>query len=572
MVHVLFALAAMGSGPGPAMPSLDDSPASLSELRPLIERYQADSGALGRFYNVRISPTRSTRLQNLAQAYRAELDSFDFDRLSRHGQIDWILMRNHLENFVKEAKIRDEDVKEVAEMIPFQADIVGWAESRRMLEPVDARRAADRLDKMTDELAELRKSLEAKHKSTPIKRSLAFRAAGYADQLRETLKAWYDYGAGYDPTFTWWTKAPYEEYAKGLAAYSGFLRETIGGVPKDDKTAIIGDPIGRDALIQELRSELIPYTPEELLKIADREFAWCQAEMLKASRELGYGEDWKKALEHVKNDHVEPGAQPELIRQLAVEAIEFIEKNELMTVPDLAKTSWRMDMMSPERQLVSPFFLGGESIIVSYPTDAMSHEAKLMSMRGNNKHFARATVHHELIPGHHMQQFMNSRYATHRDPFGTPFWVEGWALWWEFLLWDKNFAKSPENRIGMLFWRMHRCARITFSLGFHLGQMTPQECIDLLVDKVGHERANAEAEVRRSFGGTYGPLYQLAYMIGGIQFRGLYKELVESKKMTSRQFHDAVLRQGDIPIAILRLALNGEKITKSSPGDWRFDG
>ena len=60
-------------------------------------------------------------------------------------------------------------------------------------------------------------------------------------------------------------------------------------------------------------------------------------------------------------------------------------------------------MMSPERQLVAPFFLGGETILVSYPTDGMTHEQKLMSLRGNNKHFARATVHHELIPGHHLQ-------------------------------------------------------------------------------------------------------------------------------------------------------------------------
>ena len=53
--------------------------------------------------------------------------------------------------------------------------------------------------------------------------------------------------------------------------------------------------------------------------------------------------------------------------------------------------------------------------------------------------------------------------------------------------------------------------------------MTPQQCIDFLVDRVGHERANAEAEVRRSFNGTYPPLYQLAYMIGGLQFRALHR-------------------------------------------------
>ena len=76
---------------------------------------------------------------------------------------------------------------------------------------------------------------------------------------------------------------------------------------------------------------------------------------------------------------------------------------------------------------------------------------------------------------------MNSRYQSHRrQAFGTPFWTEGWALYWELMLWDLDFARSPEDRVGMLFWRMHRCARIIFSLSFHLEQMTPQECIDYL--------------------------------------------------------------------------------------------
>jgi uncharacterized protein (DUF885 family) len=230
-----------------------------------------------------------------------------------------------------------------------------------------------------------------------------------------------------------------------------------------------------------------------------------------------------------------------------------------------------MEMMSPERQLVNPFFLGGETILVSYPTDTMAHEAKRMSMRGNNEHFARATVHHELIPGHHLQGFMTDRYMTHRRVFSTPFWTEGWALYWELLLWDRGFARSAEDRVGMLFWRMHRCARIIFSLNFHLGEMTPQECIDLLVDRVGHERANAEAEIRRSVATDYGPLYQAAYLLGGLQLRALRGELVESGTMTDREFHDAVLRQNRIPIELLRARLTGKVLDPEFEPSWRFD-
>src|SRR5437867_3473474 len=82
-------------------------------------------------------------------------------------------------------------------------------------------------------------------------------------------------------------------------------------------------------------------------------------------------------LEFVKNQYVEPGKQPALIRDLANEAIAFLDQHDLITVPPLARESWRMEMMSPERQLVNPFFTGGETISVSYPTQTMSEEQKL---------------------------------------------------------------------------------------------------------------------------------------------------------------------------------------------------
>ncbi|MCK4822500.1 DUF885 family protein, partial [bacterium] len=333
---------------------------------------------------------------------------------------------------------------------------------------------------------------------------------------------------------------------------------------------VIGNPIGREALLSELAYAMIPYTPEELIKAGKREFEWCQAEMIKASKELGYGEDWLEAMEYVKTLHMDPGEQPYLMRDQAGEAIEFLEKHELITIPHLARETWRIEMMSPERQKVNPFFTGGEIIHVSFPTNTMSHEEKLMSMRGNNIHFARATVHHELIPGHHMQGFMTKRFKPYRRIFATPFWLEGWALHWEMLFWDLEFPQSPENRIGMLFWRMHRCARIIFSLSFHLGKMTPQECIDMLVTKVGHELANATGEVRRSFAGGYPPLYQAAYMLGGLQIRALYHELVTSGKMTSRNFHDSILRENSIPIEILRARLTQQKLTEDFKSSWRF--
>jgi uncharacterized protein (DUF885 family) len=403
-----------------------------------------------------------------------------------------------------------------------------------------------------------------------LDKTIAFRGANILDDQKRKFEEWYRFYNGYDPMFSWWVQKPYDEVHKDLEAYIAFVREKLVGIKEGDKDTIVGSPIGVQGLKDELEAELINYTPEELLAIAEKEFAWCDAEMKKASHEMGFGDDWKKALEKVKNDHVEPGKQPELIRELALEAIDYMKKNDLMTVPPLAEETWRMIMMSPEQQKVSPFFLGGETIMVSFPTNTMDHDTKMMSMRGNNRHFARATVFHELIPGHHMQQFINSRSRPYRQLFGTPFWVEGWALYWEMILWDRGFTATPEDRVGALFWRMHRCARIVFSLKFHMGQMTPKECIDFLVDRVGHERSTAEGEVRRSFGGGYPPLYQAAYMLGALQVRALRKELVEGGKMSEKEFHDRFLQENEMPIEILRANLSGAKLSPDFKASWRF--
>lgn len=340
--------------------------------------------------------------------------------------------------------------------------------------------------------------------------------------------------------------------------------------PPTDDTGITGRPIGRAALVAELHGEMIPYTPEELVARARRELEWCHAELRKAAREMGHGDDWKAAVEAVKNKYVGPGWQPVLVRDLSNEAVVYLQQHKLVTVPPLAIETWRMDMMSAERQQFSPYFTGGEVITVAYPTSGMTHDAKLQSLRSNNPHFSRATVHHELIPGHHLQGFWNAREGTHRGAFNTPVWLEGWAMYWELVLLQKGFARTPEDRVGFLVWRSHRCARVLFSFGYHLGQLTPRQCVDLLVENVGFEPASATAEVRRSFSGGYGPLYQAAYLIGAKQFWALRQELVTTGKMTDRAFHDAILREGAIPVEMVRALLTGQKLTRDHKPEWRF--
>jgi uncharacterized protein (DUF885 family) len=553
------------------------SPSAASRTMPqVIQLYTADARSIEATYRISFAPITLARLGKFYKDELATLDAIDFDALgSQEDRVDYVLLKTHVTGEQHQLALLERHAQEMAPLLPFAGTVETIIdEKRRMLRP-DGEKSAAALTEIVRKIDVAKKALDPKalpagqKKIDPV---VANRAVLASMELQRELHGWYDQYAGYDPQFTWWAEMPYKEADKAIAAYTTFLKDKLVGIAPDDKTTIIGDPVGRPALIAELRDNMIPYTPEELIAIAQTEYDWCMREMLKASREMGYGDDWHAAVEKVKATHVAPGEQPEVIRKLVLEGADFVEKNGLVTVPPLADETWRMIMMTPERQLVNPFFTGGNQISVSYPTNTMTYEQRQMSMRGNATDLSHATAFHEMIPGHFLQFYMSARYEPYRREFSTPFWHEGNALWWEMLLWDKGFQKTPAERVGALVWRMHRSARVIFSMNFHLGKWTPEQSAKFLVDNVGFEPDNATGEVRRSFNGSVGPLYQLAYLMGALQFRALHKELVDTGKMTDREFHDAILHKNSMPIEILRADLENLKLTKDFTTQWKFYG
>ena len=543
------------------------------KLPDIVVRFSADRSSLEETYKISFSDARLNRFEQFYQDELKMLSALDFDRLSESDKLDYLLLQNCLHGELDELALSRAHAVAMMPLLPFAESMENIFDSKRRMMRPDAEKTAGQLTAITATVTKAKEDLDpAKRGGKKPDAITVNRAVAATRELQHNLQAWHKEYSGYDPAFTWWADQPFHDADKALTEYIAFLKEKLIGIAPDDKTTIIGDPVGREALTKELTSDMIPYTPEELVSIAQTEYDWCMKEMLKASHEMGYGDDWHAAVEKVKGMHVAPGEQPELIRNLVQQGIDFVKKNDLVTVPPLAEETWRMIMMTPERQLVNPFFTGGDEISVSYPTNTMTYAQREMSMRGNNIPFAHATAFHEMIPGHFLQSYMAARYHSYREPFSTPFWYEGNSLWWEMLFWDKGFNSIPEERVGALVWRMHRSARVIFTMNFHLGNWTPQQCVDFLVTHVGFEPDNATAEVRRSFDGSVGPLYQSAYLMGGLQFRALHKEFVGSGRMTERQFHDTVLQENAMPLALLRAALEHQQLTRDFVPQWKFYG
>jgi len=560
----------------PAISSLVAYSLGESNLRTAVTRYIEDRAAIQRRYPVQFSPARFERLREFHEAWRQQLGEMDFDSLNQEGRIDYILLRNRIDHDLEGLRLFEQNSAELSQLIPFRDEIRLLEESRLDRKRVEARAAATTLNEIAKQARKLAASFGADGSGratagtqSAVPRDVALRASEQLTHLLETLTNWYTFYNGYDPVFTWWMEKPFASAETDIAAYVAALDKYVVGVEAGDTAPIVGVPVLAEGLQADLDVEMIPYTPKELISIGEEEFKWIEGQMVSVSNEMGFGDDWKAALEHTKSLAPPPGEIPSVLYDIAEYSETFIEGLDIIDLPPLSREIWRFTMQTPERQLINPFFSGGEITHLSYPTNSMEHEQKMMSMRGNTPHFNFPTVQHELVPGHHLQSFMYRRFNSHRAELNrTPFWMEGWALYWEFMLWDEDFSRNNPDKIGMLFWRMHRAARIIFSLNYQLGNWTAQQCVDFLVDRVGHERANAEGEVRRSARAE--PLYQAAYMLGALQIRALHRELVQMGDLSQQDFHNGFLIGGPMPIEMVRARLTEQPLSRDYESSWRF--
>lgn len=161
---------------------------------------------------------------------------------------------------------------------------------------------------------------------------VANRASRTVRNIARTLNHWFGEYNGYKPGFGWWVSSPFADAHAALNNYAEFLGKTVAGVQGRDDDPLIGDPIGREQLLTDLQTEWIPYSPEELIAIADREFAWCEAEMLKASQEMGFGDDWHAAARRRQAGPRRTGRAGHAGPRAAQEAIDYVTDNNLVTV------------------------------------------------------------------------------------------------------------------------------------------------------------------------------------------------------------------------------------------------
>src|SRR5579883_1172719 len=160
---------------------------------------------------------------------------------------------------------------------------------------------------------------------------------------------------------------------------------------------------------------------------------------------------------------------------------------------------------------------------------------------------------HEGRPGHALQLSLAGelrdlpafRRFTYYNAYG-----EGWALYTETLCGEMGLYDDPYKRFGALSYQMWRAARLVVDTGIHAYGMTRSQAIDLLRENTALTDQNIGTEVDRYIAW---PGQALSYMVGEMKLREL-RERAEHRlgqRFDIKQFHDAVLGNGSLPLDVL---------------------
>jgi uncharacterized protein (DUF885 family) len=172
---------------------------------------------------------------------------------------------------------------------------------------------------------------------------------------------------------------------------------------------------------------------------------------------------------------------------------------------------------------------------------------------------AEALAYHESIPGHHLQIAIAQEVEdipAFRRYGGVTAFVEGWGLYAERLADEMGLYSSDSDRLGMLSYDAWRACRLVVDTGMHAKGWTRAEATDFMMKNTALARNNIVNEVDRYISW---PGQALAYKTGQLEILRIRREAKRrlGQKFDVRSFHDALLKNGAVPLRLLWTTMEG---------------
>jgi uncharacterized protein (DUF885 family) len=190
------------------------------------------------------------------------------------------------------------------------------------------------------------------------------------------------------------------------------------------------------------------------------------------------------------------------------------------------------------------------------PLDGSRPGAYYINLRSTHNwpKFALPTLtYHEASPGHHLQvalQRESSALPAWRRAGGFSAFNEGWALYAEAVAANDldAYAQDPLGRVGFLMSYLFRAVRLVVDTGLHQERWSRQQAVDYMAASGAKPRDAAGSEINRY---CVWPGQACAYKVGHTVIARLRAQAEAQPGFDLRDFHDRVLMNGSVPLAVL---------------------
>jgi uncharacterized protein (DUF885 family) len=363
-------------------------------------------------------------------------------------------------------------------------------------------------------------------------------------------------------------EAPGTERDAAVAALSAYVEE-IKGKKDLPEFSVIGAARYEERL---RRALLLPWSPRQLLSLAQRELTEADAAMAElrprvspapaptpAQLELAKELDQDKLL----------GLYDEITRADR----EFLDTSDLLTVPAgvgpirARPTPEAMIPLTGDGGSMNPPPPMGDSNVGWWNVEHFKNDMTLerrtdrvVSMQEMRRTGMGPYAVHEGVPGHHLQlSIARLNPNPLRSILQDGSLVEGWAMYAEEIFWRAGgLGDSPEAEFKTLgSWR-GRIRRVFYDVHIECGDWTLQEAADFK-SAARRGQGSVDEDILRAINW---PAQLIGYFAGKMQIlelKAAYREKL-GPEYTERKFNDALLAEGSIPVALIRAKLLGEPV------------
>ncbi|ABO25588.1 DUF885 domain-containing protein [Shewanella loihica] len=537
---------------------MDDAWQLRLESSPEMAYAQGDETAAGKLDD--LSPEALANHNQAEQALLARLNALDLASLNKADRIDAQILIYQLQNSVDQYRFHDHYLPITAES-GFHAYIASIAKGNFNSE-ADYRNYLSKLEALPRYFSQqtywLKQGLA--QGITPARVVLnGFEESISAFIVPVEQSGYFKPFTHFPKHFTQAQKAELTEQGKALieqnvlpsyqAFYDFMTQEYIPGAR--ESIAAYDLPDGKAFYENRVRYyTTLPMTADEVHQLGLKEVKRIRAEMQAIIDKLGYQGSFADFLHFLRTDPQFYAKTPE---QLLKEAA-FIAKKADAMLPKffgkLPRTPYGIQEVPAE---IAPKYTTGRYSGASGDDQPGYYWVNTYALDKRPLYELEALTLHEAVPGHHLQISLNKeltslpnfRRYSYISAFG-----EGWGLYSEYLGLEGGFYQDPYSNFGRLTYEMWRAARLVVDTGMHAKGWTRQQAIDYMAGNTALSLHNVTTEIDRYISW---PGQALSYKIGELTIKRLRAKAEQAlgEKFDIRAFHDAVLANGSVPMALL---------------------